>query len=304
MNLFTSLKEVLTEELINQIATQNNEKPEKVQKAADALGVSIVGGLIKRVTTEYGMNLVFKQIQKIEFEPGQISKLLKNQTEFDAIKSTSEKDLNTLLPGIKSSISSMASKYAGTRNSLTSSLCGIMVAIVMSILKAKIDSQRLDAESLAAYLGDQREGLLNVVPEITDKLIESIGIQALLENFTLPKTEQSGSIPANNEGKITSQPFLVNVDTGESGIPFRTYLPWIGISILVIGAVATGIYFWNQSQSNNAASENDPSLTEARTIEEPPKKDSLVKQATTATVDLSSPMAKYLADSSTQKGKA
>ena len=38
MNLFASLKEALTEGVIGQIAAQNDEKPEKIQKAFEILG--------------------------------------------------------------------------------------------------------------------------------------------------------------------------------------------------------------------------------------------------------------------------
>jgi outer membrane protein OmpA-like peptidoglycan-associated protein len=307
MNLFASLKEALTEGLIGQIAALNDEKPEKIQKAFDALGASIVGGLIKRVTTESGMKLVFNQVQKIEFEPGQLSKIFKNQAELDALKAVGEKDLNTVLPGLKSSVSSMVAKYAGTRNSLASSLCGVAVAIVMSVLKRKVSEKNLDTESLAAYLGDQREGLLNTVPEINDKLIESIGIQYLLQNFSVPRTEHSGALPKGVEGAPASKPFLVGVDMEQSQTDYRPYLKWIGIGVLVIGVIAAGVYFWNQRQADTSDSDSDSTVTEARTIQEPIAKDTTTKEiqaAATPTTTTASPMATYLDDSAAQKGKS
>lgn len=304
MNLFASLKEVLTEELITQIALQNNEKPEKIHKAIDVLSAAVVGGLIKRVTTESGMRLAFNQVQKIEFDPTHLSKIFKNQVELDRLKSAAEKDLNIVLPGLKSSISSLAAKYAGTRNSLTSSLCGITVAIVMSVLKNKITEKHLEAESLAIYLGAQREGVLNAVPAITDKLIESVGIQFLLENFTVPKSEESGVPLKGIEGRITPTPFLNDTHLNESSTDFTPYLKWIGIGLVVVSAVATGIYFWNQRQNQMPAQEAP--TTEARTVEEPVVKDTVSKTTETLPTAISSesPMAKYLADSSAVKGKA
>lgn len=305
MNLFVSLKEALTEGLIGQIAAQNDEKPEKIQKAFDALGASIVGGLIKRVTTESGMNLLFNQVQKIAFEPDQLSKIFKNQADLDALKAVGEKDLNTILPGLKSSVSSMVAKYAGTRSSLASSLCGITIAITMSVLKRTVNEKQLDAESLAAYLGDQREGLLNTVPDINDKLIESIGIQYLLQNFAVPRAEHSGALPKDAEGSPTSKPFLVGVDIDQSQIDYRPYLKWVGIGVLVIGAIAASIYFWNQRQVDISDSESDSTMNEARTIQEPIAKDTTTKQAPApSTTTVASPMAAYLADSVAQKGRS
>lgn len=309
MNLFASLKEALTEGVIGQIAALNDEKPEKIQKAFDALGASIVGGLIKRVTTESGMKLVFNQVQKIEFEPEQLSKIFKSQAELDALKAVGEKDLNTVLPGLKSSVSSMVAKYASTRNSLASSLCGVAVAIVMSILKRKVGEKRLDAESLAAYLGDQREGLLNAVPEINDKLIESIGIQYLLQNFSVPRTEHSGALPKGVEGAPASTPFLVGVDMEQSQTDYQPYLKWIGIGALAIGVIAAGIYFWNQSQVDTSDLETDSTMTEARTIQEPIAKDTATKEipapvAVTPATSAAGPMVAYLDDVAAVKGKS
>ncbi len=307
MNLFVSLKEALTEGLIGQIAAQNDEKPEKIQKAFDALGASIVGGLIKRVTTESGMKLVFNQVQKIEFEPQQLSKIFKNQVELDALKAVGEKDLNTVLPGLKSSVSSMVAKYAGIRNSLASTLCGITVAIVMAVLKRTVAEKQLDPESLAAYLGDQRDGLLNTVPDINDKLIESIGIQYLLQNFVVPRTEQSGALPKGVEGTSASKPFLVGVDIDQSQMDYRPYIKWIGIGVLIIGLIAAGVYFWNQRQANTSDSESDSTMTEARTIQEPIAKDTTTKEipaAVTPATPTASPMAAYLDDATAVKGKS
>ncbi|MFN8346851.1 MAG: DUF937 domain-containing protein [Spirosomataceae bacterium] len=305
MNLFASLKETLTEGLIGQIAEQNNEKPEKIQKAFDALGASVVGGLIKRVTTESGMKLVFNQVQKIDFQPEQLNKIFKNQTELDALRAVGEKDLNTVLPGLKSSVSNMVAKYAGIRNSLASSLCGTAVAIVMSVLKYKVIDKNPDAESLAAYLGDQREALLNTVPEINDKLIESIGIQYLLQNFAVPRTEHSGALPKGAEGAPASKPFLVGVDVENSTTDYGPYLKWFGIGALVIGAIAAGVYFWNQRQTAvTSDSETDSTMIEARTIQEPVVKDTTTQQAPAETTAKASPMAAYLADNATVKGKS
>ncbi|WP_428664919.1 DUF937 domain-containing protein [Runella sp.] len=316
MNFFASLKEALTEGVIGQIAAQKHEKPEKIQKIFDALGVSLVGGLIKRVTTESGMKLVFNQAKKIEFEPEHIGNILKNEVEFDKLKAVGEKDLNTVLPGLKSAISSMVAKYAGTQNSLVSSLCGVAMPIVMSVLKRKINEKKLDAESLAAYLGDQREGMLTILPDLNDKLIETMGIQYLLQNFAVPRTEESGIVSraAGTEKGSASQPFVVGVDMQQQA-DYQPYLKWIGIGALVVGAIAAGVYFWNQRQmaADISDDETDSTMVEARTIQEPPVvKDSLAKDtititpttpAATAAPLTADPMAAYLENTAAPIGK-
>ncbi|AEI46508.1 DUF937 domain-containing protein [Runella slithyformis] len=314
MNFFASLKEALTEGVISQIAVQKHEKPEKIQKIFDALGVSLVGGLIKRVTTESGMKLVFNQARKIDFEPDQIADILKNELEFERLRAVGEKDLNTVLPGLKSAISSMVAKYAGTQNSLVSSLCGVAMPIVMSVLKHKIAEKKFDAESLAAYLGDQREGLLTILPDLNDKLIETIGIQYLLQNFSVPRTEESGVVSkgAGIDNGQASQPFLVGVDMQQQA-DYQPYLKWAGLGALVVGAIATGIYFWNQRDvtSNLGDTETDSTMVEARTIQEPAAGyDSLPKDTATAvspppapTLSATNPMAMYLENAAAPQGK-
>lgn len=313
MNFFASLKEALTEGVISQIAAHKQEKPEKIQKIFDALGVALVGGLIKRVTTESGMKLVYNQAQKIEFGPEHIEGILKNEAEFEKLKAVGEKDLNTVLPGLKSAIISMVSKYAGTQNSLVASLCGVAMPIVMSVIKQKITEKKLDAESLAAYMGDQREEMLNVLPDLNDKLIETMGIQYLLQNFSVPRTEESGVVSrgTGTEKGSTSQPFLVGVDMQQQP-DYQPYLKWFGIGALVIGGIGVGLYFWNQRQTalENSASETDSTMIEARTIQEPPvTQDSVVKDTTTAATApppaavTASPMSAYLENATAPAGK-
>ncbi len=313
MNFFASLKEALTEGVISQIAAHKQEKPEKIQKIFDALGVALVGGLIKRVTTESGMKLVYNQAQKIEFGPEHIEGILKNEAEFEKLKAVGEKDLNTVLPGLKSAIISMVSKYAGTQNSLVASLCGVAMPIVMSVIKQKITEKKLDAESLAAYMGDQREEMLNVLPDLNDKLIETMGIQYLLQNFSVPRTEESGVVSrgTGTEKGSTSQPFLVGVDMQQQP-DYQPYLKWFGIGALVIGGIGVGLYFWNQRQTalENSASETYSTMIEARTIQEPPvTQDSVVKDTTTAATApppaavTASPMSAYLENATAPAGK-
>ena len=310
MNLFASLKEALTEGVISQIAAQNNEKPEKIQKAVDALSASLVGGLIKRVATESGMKLVFTQVQKIEFAPDQFGKIFKNPTEFSEFKSVGEKILNTVLPGLKSPVCSMVTKYSGTQNSLASLLSGITVAVIMTVLKKKTTEKQLDAESLAAYLGDQRENLLTVVPDLNDKLIETVGIQYLLQSFAVPRAEHSGTITKGGDSIASSQPFLVGMEVEETGFN-RANLKWVGIGLAVVAMIAVGIYFWNQNKSSAADVEGETtdSLSEARTVQEPiaktpTTKDTLTAATPTPPPSSASPMATYLADNVAVKGKA
>lgn len=94
---------------------------------------------------------------------------------------------------------------------------------------------------------------------------------------------------------------------------YQPYLKWFGIGALVIGAIAAGIYFWNQRQTalENSASETDSTMIEARTIQEPPvTQDSVVKDTTTAVAATTppatataNPMSAYLENATAPAGK-
>jgi len=309
MNLFSSLKETLTEGIVGQIAVQNNEKPEKIQKALDAFSASIVGGLIKRASNESGMKLIFTQAKNSGFTPDQLSRIIKTPAELDSFKSAGEKILNTVLPGFKSPVCSMVTKYSGTKNSLASSLSGISMSIIIAMLQKIVAEKQFDAEGLATFLGEQREHLLAVVPDLNDRIIETVGIQYLLQTFEVPRTEQSTAITKTPESIATKQPFLVGVDVEDSGLG-RFDFKWIAVGVLIIAVLGAGIYFWNQRSSSSADTEIETdTLAEARTIQEPIEKkpatpDSATPTASPAPAVTETPMASYLADAAAPKGKA
>lgn len=312
MNLFASLKETLSEGIVNQIAVQNNEKPEKIQKALDAFSASIVGGLIKRASSESGMKLIFAQAQNIAFTPEQLSKIVKTSAELESFKSSGEKILNTVLPGFKSPVCSMVTKYSGTKNSLASALSGISMSVIITVLKKIVSDKQLNAESLAAFLGEQRESLLTVVPDLNDRIIETVGIQYLLHNFEVPRAEQQMTVAKTTEPISSKQPFLVGVE--DRGLE-RTNFKWVGVGLITVALLGAGaVYFWNQQQTTTitpAAEIEADTLAEARTIQEPiEKKPATIDTATApppatpAATSVENPMEVYLADKALPKGKA
>lgn len=309
MNLFASLKETLSEGVVNQIAVQNNEKPEKIQKALDAFSASIVGGLIKRASSESGLKLIFAQAQNIAFTPEQLSKIVKTSAELESFKSAGEKILNTVLPGFKSPVCSMVTKYSGTKNSLASALSGISMSVIITVLKKIVSDKQLNAESLAAFLGEQRESLLTVVPDLNDRIIETVGIQYLLHTFEVPRTEQQMTVARTTEPISSKQPFLVGVE--DRGLE-RTNFKWVGVGLITVALLGAGVYFGYQQHTTTPGAEIEAdTLAEARTIQEPIEKkpatidtSTATPPATPAATSVENPMEVYLADKALPKGKA
>ena len=75
MNLFASLTEVFNSDVIARIATYIDEPAEKTSKAVNGLTYTIVGGLMKRTTSEIGVNQLYKHVQKGPYDGSLIDNL-------------------------------------------------------------------------------------------------------------------------------------------------------------------------------------------------------------------------------------
>ena len=304
MNIFNFTKDIFTDSVIERIAQFSNEKPARIKLAIDIASASIVGGLIKRITSETGMNLLHTIIQK---NTTQISDLtdLKDNNAFSEIVTVGDKTLNVLLPSFKSSVSGLVGKSTGLRNSVASSVVSYTMLAIATILKKKVSEKNLDASSLAAYLGGQRENLLNVVPDYNHSIIDTGGLQHVLSNFIVPqKVEEENP----NSQSAPAKHFVY--DAPEVERPnMMAYLKWVGIGIGVLGALALAYYLWTQRSSFSSSSDTDSTgvaLNEAKTIQEPAEKIPVAdgKPVADSTKPVSSNVFEaYLADSIKPKGK-
>ncbi|TAF95306.1 MAG: hypothetical protein EAZ32_09450 [Cytophagia bacterium] len=305
MSLFALLKEILDDSLVEQVAKMTNEKPEKIQKIISGLGAALIGGLIKRAANESGLNLVNNQVQKFNLDTTQLQTALQDPTDWSNFLANGDKMFHTLLPSIKSPVTAFVAKYAGTRNSLVSSLCGLVAPAMMAALKKQVANQKLDASGIANYLGDQRENLLQIAPELNPSLIEIIGLQSLMQNFSTPQIEESAAVK-HNESKA-AQPFLTDRAEDSEPIDFKPYLKWAGALLLVAGLIAGGMYVWNQRSTDTdtpVETENDTTDTnEARIITDPVSKDSTTEAAPAPQADSLNLMRIYLTDATTKPGK-
>ena len=307
MSLFVSLKEILNESVVEQIAKLNSEKPEKIQKAIDALGATVVGGLLKRITNEYGINLVFNQVQKSDLATNQLETTLKTANDFSDLSASGDKIFHAFLPSLKSPVSAMVARHSGVRNSLVSLLCGVVAAGVLAALKKKVGEKNLQPDSLAAYLSDQRESLLEVAPDLNPLLIETLGLRPLLEKFAIAPIESASGAVRSVDSKEMSQPFLMNDVADAEPTDWQPYLKWFGIAALVVGVVAGGIYFWNQRSEDTTTTDSETTAlaeSEARTVQEPVAKDTTAKDTVVAVAAaVMNPMNSYLTDAAAKAGK-
>ena len=68
MNLFTNITNVLSTDVLARIAVYIDEPAEKTSKAVNGLVYTIMGGLMKRTTSEIGVNQLYNHIQKGRYD--------------------------------------------------------------------------------------------------------------------------------------------------------------------------------------------------------------------------------------------
>ncbi|MEZ0539802.1 DUF937 domain-containing protein [Fibrella arboris] len=257
MTLFGAFNEVLTPEVLAKIALYEDEPAEKTTKAVEGLVHTVFGGLLKRTTTEIGVNQLFSQLQKSGYDgslTANLNSVLKDATQTHAVITTGNEAISRLLPAMKSSIAGMISSYAGIRNSSSISLLGLTAGVVLDVLGRQVKEKKLDADGLAASLFDQREAFINAVPEsLFPQLVEKVGIQQIVAGVAAPakRTAQTQPIRSGSTGPATrtiptsTVSFEPDPDTDSGGSAGK----WL-IGALIVAAIGVGGYFVWQNSKN------------------------------------------------------
>lgn len=269
MNLFTTLNEVLNSDVLTRIAAYIDEPTEKTNKAVKGLVYTIVGGLMKRTTTEIGVNQLFNHIQKGRFDGSltdNLSAVLREPSQTNALITQGDEVISHLLPAMKSSIGSMISGYAGIRNSSAISLLGLTSTIVLNVLGKQVKERKLDADGLAASLFSEREAFVNEVPEeLMPRLIEKIGLQQVVNGLAMParrttiETPGRQTVVASSASRSTatvSRP-PVSYDPVEEPDNDNGALTKWGVGLLFALALAAGGYYIYQNTKNHSATSGD-----------------------------------------------
>ncbi len=315
MSFFDSLKDILTNTVIAQVAELTQEKPEQIQRAFDISAVGLVGSLIKRVSSETGMKLVHDQISNTTFDNNNLVGELKNTEHLTELALRGDKILNAILPNVKGPIIGLINRATSMRNSKSTTLCTLSMLLITSALRNQIKSKNLSPESLASYLGDQRKDLLEVSPADNVTVIEATNIGHLLNNFSVPQSTSS-SVDTTSVAKVAAISDSNSYE--ETSTNYGAILKWIGGGLGIAALVAGGLYFWNNYQSTKTDSSADSTTLNqdaARVIVEPKpsvaelpdskKADTaaVLPQTQVATAVTMSPIQAYLADSTKAKGR-
>ncbi|MCK8490537.1 DUF937 domain-containing protein [Spirosoma sp. RP8] len=272
MNLFATLNEVLNSDVLSRIAAYVDEPTEKTNKAVNGLVYTIIGGLMKRTTTEIGVNQLFNHIQKGRYEgtlTDNLATTLRDPNQTNTLITQGDEVISHLLPAMKSSIGSMISSYAGIRNSSAISLLGLTSTIVLNVLGKQVKSQKLDADGLASTLFAEREAFVNAVPdELMPRLIEKVGLHQIVNGVATPArrsaVESPGRSVASTSGSsvrstaTVTRPSVSYDPVDDSDSDNGALTKW-GVGALLAVALAVGGYFVYQNTINHSGVAQDSS---------------------------------------------
>ncbi len=278
MNLLHTFNEVMTPDVRSRIALYIDEPGEKSSKAVDGLAYTVIGGLMKRTTSEIGVNQLFNHIQKGRYDGAltdNLATILRDPGQTNVLITQGNDVISHLLPAMKSSIGNMISTYAGIRNSSAISLLGLVTTVVLHILGKQVRERKLDADGLAASLFSEREPLVNAVPdEFMPKLVEKVGLQQVVAGLAMPARRtivESPVRPVTPAPGSPSRPVTVatrptvSYNSVDSDDDNGSLGKW-GVGALLALAVLAGVYYlYQNTQRHNDSQEAVSDVTAGTT---------------------------------------
>ena len=199
MNLFDTLNEALTDEVVSKIAKLSEEEPEKTRKALDGIFYTLVAGLIRRTGSMMSVSMLYNQIQKGNQGGemiGDVMSYLNKKDKLDHIQKIGDGLISQIFPAYKSPLVSMIGTYAGIKKNSSTMYSSIAAPILIDAVSKEIDTNKLDVDGLITYLSDHHEPLFKLVPEeLLEKMIPQLGLQELLSpKFVSAKKMASGKL--------------------------------------------------------------------------------------------------------------
>lgn len=274
MNLFDTLNEALTDEVVSKIAKLSEEEPEKTRKALDGIFYTLVAGLVRRTGSMMSVSMLFNQIQKGNQGGeliGDVMSYLNKKDKLDNILKVGDGLISQIFPAYKSPLVSMIGIYAGIKKNSSTMYSSLAAPMLIDAVSKEMDTNKLDVDGLITFLSDHHEPLFKLVPEeLLEKMIPQLGLQELLSpKFVAAKKMASGKLvsikgknivstdetPASAAKGVATSTSYEEEETSSSPIPIKFLL----IGLLAVAAIAGGIYwymnFYKPSQSDLSGEE-------------------------------------------------
>lgn len=272
MNLFDTLNEALTDEVVSKIAKLSEEEPEKTRKALDGIFYTLVAGLVRRTSSMMSVSMLFNQIQKGNQGGeliGDVMSYLNKKDKLDNILKVGDGLISQIFPAYKSPLVSMIGIYAGIKKNSSTMYSSLAAPLLIDAVSKEMDTNKLDVDGLITFLSDHHEPLFKLVPEeLLEKMIPQLGLQELLSPKFVSAKKSASAKPVSIKGKnllstdeiSASKSAAQSVaaeeeETSSSPIPIKTLL----IGLLGAAVIAGGVYwymnFYQPSQSENPGEE-------------------------------------------------
>ena len=129
MNLFANITHILSSDILARIAVYIDEPAENTEKAVQALTYTVMGGLMRRTTSEIGVNQLYNHIQKGRYDGSLIDNLAARPAKAQPDQYPYHPGNNVvshLLPAMKSSIGSIFRLMPVLRRWLAIALLGLI----------------------------------------------------------------------------------------------------------------------------------------------------------------------------------
>jgi outer membrane protein OmpA-like peptidoglycan-associated protein len=256
MNLFDTLNEAMTDEVVSKIAKLTDEEPSKTKKAIDGIFCTLIAGLVRRTGSTMSVNMLYNQVQKGNQGGeliGDIMSYLNKKDKLDAVLKTGDGLISQVFPAYKSPLISMIGTYAGIKKNSSTMYSSLATPILIDALSREISNNKMDVDALSTYLAEHHEPLFKRTPEeLVEKMIPQLGLQELLSpKFTSNSSNKRviAPKPASVKPKTvastaTHAPSVAESEEEESSESSAFPVKWLLIFLVVIAAAAGGYYYY------------------------------------------------------------
>lgn len=308
MNLFDTLNEAMTDEVVSKIAKLTDEEPTKTKKAIDGIFCTLIAGLVRRTGSTMSVNMLYNQVQKGNQGGeliGDIMSYLSKKDKLDTILKTGDGLVSQVFPAYKSPLISLIGTYAGIKKNSSTMYSSLATPILIDAVGREISNNKMDVEALTTYLADHHEPLFKKTPEeLVEKMIPQLGLQELLSpkftsnssNKRVVAPKPASVKPKPVTGTPTSTPQVVETEEEEYSSEGSAFpVKWLLIFLVVIAAAAGGYYYYENyyKPSQAGASQEETTVLDSTTtspdtsataaVDSVALKDSAAKAATPVT---------------------
>lgn len=252
MNLFDTLNEAMTDEVVSKIAKLTDEEPTKTKKAIDGIFCTLIAGLVRRTGSTMSVNMLYNQVQKGNQGGeliGDVMSYLNKKDKLDAILKTGDGLVSQIFPAYKSPLISMIGTYAGIKKNSSTMYSSLATPVLIDAVSREINNNKMDVEAFTTYLADHHEPLFKRTPEeLIEKMIPQLGLQELLSpKFTSTKrviAPKPASVRPKTSTSVNVPQFVTETEEEELSESSAFPVKWLLIFLVAIAAAAGGYYYY------------------------------------------------------------